>query len=70
MELFEKCRRFTAARKLMAAGYYAYFQPVASAQEPEVTVNGRRMIMAGSNNYLGLTTHPRVMEAACRAIER
>lgn len=70
MELFEKCRRFTAARKLMAAGYYAYFQPLASAQEPEVTVNGRRMIMAGSNNYLGLTTHPRVKEAACRAIER
>ena len=70
MELFEKCRRFTAARKLMAAGHYAYFQPVSSAQEPEVTVNGRRMIMAGSNNYLGLTTHPRVKEAACRAIER
>ncbi|MGH7322338.1 MAG: aminotransferase class I/II-fold pyridoxal phosphate-dependent enzyme [Candidatus Rokuibacteriota bacterium] len=70
MELFEKCRRFTVARKLMAAGYYAYFQPVSSAQEPEVTVNGRRMIMVGSNNYLGLTTHPRVQEAACRAIER
>ena len=45
MDLFEKCRRFTAARKLMAAGYYAYFQPISSAQEPEVTVNGQRMIM-------------------------
>lgn len=70
MELFEKCRRFTTARKLMAAGHYAYFQPVASAQEPEVIVKGRRMIMVGSNNYLGLTTHPRVKEAAQRAIER
>jgi 8-amino-7-oxononanoate synthase len=70
MDLFEKCRRFSAARRLMAAGYYPYFQPVASAQEPEVIVNGRRMIMVGSNNYLGLTTHPGVKEAARRAIER
>ena len=70
MELFEKCRRFTAPRRLMAAGYYAYFQPISSAQGPEVTVNGRQLIMVGSNNYLGLTTHPRVKEAARRAIER
>ncbi len=70
MDLFEKCRRFTAARRLMAAGWYTYFQPIASAQEPEVKVGRRRMIMIGSNNYLGLTTHPKVLEAAHDAIQR
>lgn len=70
MELFDKCRRFTVARRLMAAGWYTFFQPIASAQEPEVMVGRRRMIMIGSNNYLGLTTHPKVKEAACEAIRR
>ncbi|MBI4391024.1 MAG: aminotransferase class I/II-fold pyridoxal phosphate-dependent enzyme [candidate division NC10 bacterium] len=70
MELFDKCRRFTTARRLMAAGWYMYFEPIESAQEPEVVVNGRRMVMIGSNNYLGLTTHPKVQEAACQAIKR
>ena len=70
MDLFEKCRRFTDARRLMAAGLYTYFQPIASAQEPEVVVGRRRMIMIGTNNYLGLTTHPKVVEAAHEAIRR
>jgi 8-amino-7-oxononanoate synthase len=70
MELFDKCRRFTTARRLMAAGWYMYFEPIESAQEPEVLVNGRRMVMIGSNNYLGLTTHPKVLEAARQAITR
>ena len=70
MDLFEKCRRFTDARRLMAAGWYTYFQPIASAQEPEVVVGRRHMIMIGSNNYLGLTTHPKVLEAAHEAIRR
>jgi 8-amino-7-oxononanoate synthase len=54
----------------MAAGWYTYFQPIASAQEPEVKVGRRRMVMIGSNNYLGLTTHPKVVEAAHDAIRR
>jgi 8-amino-7-oxononanoate synthase len=54
----------------MAAGWYTYFQPIASAQEPEVVVGRRHMIMIGSNNYLGLTTHPKVLEAAHEAIRR
>jgi 8-amino-7-oxononanoate synthase len=70
MDIFEKCRRFTAAKRLMAAGWYAYFEPIASAQEPEVKVGRRRMIMIGSNNYLGLTTHPRVVAAANAAIAK
>jgi len=70
MDIFEKCRRFTAAKRLMAAGWYAYFEPIASAQEPEVRVGRRRMIMIGSNNYLGLTTHPKVVAAANAAIAK
>jgi 8-amino-7-oxononanoate synthase len=70
MDIFEKCRRFTAAKRLMAAGWYAYFEPIASAQEPEVKVGRRRMIMIGSNNYLGLTTHPKVVAAANAAIAK
>lgn len=70
MDLFEKCRHFTDARRLMAAGLYTYFQPIASAQEPEVVVGRRRLIMIGTNNYLGLTTHPKVLVAAQEALRR
>ncbi len=70
MDLFKKCRSYVEARKVMAAGYYPYFRQISSAQEPEVVVNGRRMIMIGSNNYLGLTTHPKVKEAAIKAIKK
>ncbi len=70
MDLFEKCRQYTMAREVMAAGIYPYFHRIESAQDPEVTVEGRRMIMIGSNNYLGLTNHPKVKEAAMEAIRR
>ncbi|MFQ5947197.1 MAG: aminotransferase class I/II-fold pyridoxal phosphate-dependent enzyme, partial [Anaerolineae bacterium] len=70
MDLYAKCRRFKAAQNLMAAGCYPYFQPIESPQEPEIVVRGRRMIMIGSNNYLGLSTHPKVKEAARLALER
>ena len=70
MDLYAKCRRFKAAQNLMAAGCYPYFHPIESPQEPEIVVRGRRMIMIGSNNYLGLSTHPKVKEAARLALER
>jgi 8-amino-7-oxononanoate synthase len=70
MDLFSKCRRFKVPDSLKATNCYPYFHPIESAQEPEVLVDGRRMIMIGSNNYLGLSTHPKVKEAAFRAIER
>lgn len=70
MDLFDKCRRFITARQLMAAGYYPYFRQIRSAQGPEVIVDGRRMIMIGSNNYLGLANHPKVKEASQKALER
>ncbi len=70
MDIFEKCHRYTDAKLVMAAGLYPYFQVIRSPQDPEVVVDGRRMIMVGSNNYLGLTSHPRIMEAATGAVEK
>ncbi len=69
MDLFEKCKRFTEAKKVMAAGYYPFFIPISSGQDTEVTVRGKEMIMIGSNNYLGLTSHPEVKQAAIDAIK-
>jgi len=70
MDIFKKCVDFTDARDAREAGLYPYFHPLSSAQEPEVIIDGKKMIMIGSNNYLGLTTHPRVKEAAIKAIEK
>ncbi|HET6364161.1 MAG: aminotransferase class I/II-fold pyridoxal phosphate-dependent enzyme [Nitrospirota bacterium] len=70
MDLFEKCRKYTAAKEVMAAGFYPYFRVVESEQNPEVIVEGKKMIMLGSNNYLGLTSHPKVKEAAIEAIKK
>ena len=70
MDLFDKCRNFTEARQAQAAGFYPYFIPLEESEGTEVVVNGRRIIMIGSNNYLGLTTHPHVRQAAMEAIAR
>ena len=70
MDLFEKCYRFTIAKEAMATGIYPYFIPLTENEGTEVVFKGHRLIMCGSNNYLGLTTHPKVREAAVRAIER
>src|SRR5450631_264269 len=69
-DLFEKCRMFTTAREVMAAGMYPYFHVMESEQCPEVIVEGKKMIMLGSNNYLGLTNHPKVKEAAIEAVKK
>jgi 8-amino-7-oxononanoate synthase len=70
MGLLDKVRQFQTARQLMAAGLYNYFRPIESAQENTVRYNGREVIMLGSNNYLGLTNHPKVKEAAKAALEK
>jgi len=70
MDLFEKCFNFTRADEVKAAGLYPYFQPISSAPGNEVTIDGKKLIMIGSNNYLGLTDDPRVMEAAADAARR
>ncbi|MGZ3570185.1 MAG: aminotransferase class I/II-fold pyridoxal phosphate-dependent enzyme [Thermodesulfobacteriota bacterium] len=71
MDVFEKCLKiYETTQGLRASGHYFFFRKLESAQDSEVVVNGRRVIMIGSNNYLGLTNHPRVKEAAIKAIER
>ncbi|MCX8033927.1 MAG: pyridoxal phosphate-dependent aminotransferase family protein [Thermodesulfovibrio sp.] len=69
-DIFEKCFKFTIAYELQKVGMYPYFRVIQSAQGPEVIMNGRKMIMIGSNNYLGLTNHPKVKEAAINAIKK
>lgn len=70
MDIFEKARLYTTARDAMKDGYYPYFIPLNENEGTEVVFKGHRMIMCGSNNYLGLTTHPKVREAACAAVNR
>ena len=71
MDLFEKCAKATEYESgLKESGHYFFFRKLESPQDSEVVVNGKRVIMIGSNNYLGLTNHPRVKEAAIKAIEK
>jgi len=70
MDLFEKCLNFTAAQEARRQGYYPYFIPLEENEGTEVSYQGKRLIMVGSNNYLGLTTHPKVREAASEALAR
>jgi 8-amino-7-oxononanoate synthase len=70
MDLFEKCSTYTDARLAQAAGLYPYFLPLEDTEGTEVVIGGRRILMIGSNNYLGLTTDPRVRDAAIKAVER
>jgi hypothetical protein len=68
--IFDKCRNYTRARDVQAMGVYAYFMPISENHGPEVVVRGQRLVMVGSNNYLGLTKDPRVIEAAIEATRR
>ena len=70
MDLFDKCYNFTEAKIAIAAGYYPYFLPLTGNEGTEAVFKGKRLIMCGSNNYLGLTVDPRVRQAAIEAIER
>lgn len=69
-DLFDKCYKFTRAREVQEQGWYPYFKPIESGAGAEVWVDGRKMIMIGSNNYLGLTQDPRLVEAAKKAVEQ
>lgn len=66
----ERVKEFTIAKEVMAAGLYPYFRPIESEQGPTVTMDGKDVVMMGSNNYLGLTNHPEVKKAAQAAIDR
>ncbi|MBL7064019.1 MAG: pyridoxal phosphate-dependent aminotransferase family protein [Anaerolineae bacterium] len=70
MDLFDKCWAFTQAKEIQAAGLYPYFIPLTDSEGTEVTVGDHRLIMIGSNNYLGLTMHPGVRQAAIEATRR
>jgi 8-amino-7-oxononanoate synthase len=70
MDLFDKCREYRIPQQLKEMGLFAYFRVMEAAQEPEMLIEGRRRIMVGSNNYLGLANHPEVKEAAIAAIRK
>ena len=70
MNLIEKSIRFTRAREAQAAGYYPFFIPIGQSIGTEVLINGEPKIMMGSNNYLGLTHHPKILAAAEAALKR
>lgn len=69
-DLFEKCYNFTRADEAKASGLYPYFRPIEENEGPVVQIEGRKVVMAGSNNYLGLTAHPKVKEAAQNALAK
>jgi len=68
LDLFDKCTNFTLADEVKSKGFYPYFRPIQANEGPVVQMEGRQVIMAGSNNYLGLTAHPKVKEAATKAV--
>ncbi len=70
MDLFQKCYDFTRADDIKALGVYPYFRAIEENEGPVVQIEGRKIVMAGSNNYLGLTADPRVKEAAKKALEK
>ncbi|MFQ5637781.1 MAG: aminotransferase class I/II-fold pyridoxal phosphate-dependent enzyme [bacterium] len=69
-DLFEKCLNFTTATELQKEGWYPYFKPIESGAGSEVWIDGRKLIMIGSNNYLGLTQDKRIKKAAIAAVEK
>jgi len=70
MDLFQKCRDWRDAENARKAGFYPYFRTLSSAQQPVVKIRDRNIVMLGSNNYLGLTSHPEVKRATAEAAER
>ena len=70
MDLFKKCYEYTRVKEAKAMGIYPYFHALSSAPDNIVTMEDGRKIMLGSNNYLGLTSDPRVKAAAIEAVEK
>lgn len=69
-DLFDKCRKYTITEEAENLGFYPYFRILQTSQSNEVYVRGKKMIMLGSNNYLGLTDDLRVKKAAIEAVEK
>lgn len=71
MELLKaRVSNYDLPQKVMAMGVYPYFRVIESDQDTEVTIDGKKVLMFGSNSYLGLTNHPKVKEAAKRAVDK
>jgi len=70
LDVFQKCKEFTRVTDARAAGHYLFYREIESPQDPVVTMQGQKVVMLGSMNYLGLTSHPKVKEAAIRATEK
>src|SRR5438067_10456988 len=68
--IFQKTESYTAAREVQARGVYPYFMPIQEATATEARIGGEWKVMVGSNNYLGLTHHPRVLDAARAALQK
>jgi len=68
--LFDKVRDFKTATQLRESGLYPYFRTISSAQDTEVVIEGQKVLMLGSNSYLGLTNHPKIKEASHAAVEK
>ena len=68
-QLLEKCAGYTDAKDVQKMGYYPYFMPISHSEDTVVVIEGKERVMMGSNNYLSLTHHPKVLEAARRALE-
>jgi len=69
-DLFDKVAAYDRAQTLRDHAIYPYYRVISSGQDPVVTMNGRRVVMLGSNNYLGLSSHPEVKAAAAEALEK
>ena len=70
MDLFRKCESLGNVRQAKEWGLYPYFHQMSSKQDTEVTMEGKKIVMIGSNNYLGLTSHPAVIAAGKEALDR
>ena len=70
LALFDKVRNYKNAAQVRATGLYPYFRTISSAQDSEVIINGRKVLMLGSNSYLGLTNHPKIKESAKAAVDK
>ena len=68
--LQDKLAKYQEPQKAKAAGIYPYFREISSEQDTEVIINGKKVLMFGSNSYMGLTNHPKVKEAAIEATKK
>jgi 8-amino-7-oxononanoate synthase len=70
LPLFDKVKNYKNAAEVRALGLYPYFRTISSAQDTEVIIEGKKVLMLGSNSYLGLTNHPKIKEAARLAVQK